>query len=327
MDRRALIRLGFSGGYVSRMTDVAPPHPQPLLPQEKGLKRHVNTQATSRSLRHLAREAAEQGERLVEISRRLKISPSTIHHWAREDGFRRKDIKARASLAHGPRLTGKADYPELKELSPRARLARLGELSGMAKLRAIAAVEEGYVDYGLKWLREAQKLDRAWRALRDHLEHYPPPEEEEGYGPDDAWREHIEEEIAALEAGEVWVPPPPPPMTPEQLADKRENDLIDEAIEAARVERMIGERDGQMPTPDEIGDDRMANIDVDTREYWRLKEEVKKWRLFPGRGDPPPLRAVSSGRSILGQPPPQPPGGQKLYCIEDAFPVRVGRRE
>jgi len=338
LDNGALIRRGIPPAYVAQMIDVAPPHPvlgqsqcdcfssHALLPQEKGLKKHVNTQATSRSLRHLAREAAERGERLVEIARRLKIAPSTIHHWAREDGFRRKDVRARASLAHGPQLTGKADYPELKDMAPRARLERLGELSGEARLRAVAAIEEGYLDYGLKWLREAQKLERGYKALKEHLEHYPPPEEFYE-SEDDAWREHIEDEMAALEAGEVWVPPPLPPQTPKQIANAREDALIDAAIEAARIERMTEERDGRAPTPDEIGDDRVANFGLDVEEYWRLKEEVKKWRLFPGRGDPPPLRAVSRGRSILPQPEPEMPAGKKLYGMEDAFPVTFTRRE
>ena len=286
----------------------------------------MNTQATCRSLRHLAREWAERGERLADIGRRLKIAPSTIHLWARQDGFRRKDIRARASLANGPALPDKADYPELKELAPRARLERLGELSGEARLRAVAAIEEGYLDYGLKWLREAQKLARGHKALKAHLEDYPPPEEFYE-SEDDAWREHIEDEIAALEAGEEWVPPPLPPQTPRQIADTKENTLIYAAIEAARIERMTEEREGRAPTPDEIGDDRVANFGVETEEYWRLKEEVKKWRLFPGRGDPPPLRAVSRGRSILPQPEPEIPAGKKLYGMEEAFPVKFTRRE
>ena len=288
--------------------------------------KHVNTQATSRSLRHLAREGAEQGERLVDISRRLRISPSTIHHWARVDGFRKKDLRARASLAQGPKLPEEADYPELKDLSPRARLERLHDLSGMARLRAIAAVEEGYVAYGLKWMGEAQKLMRAWRALSDYLAINPPPEEEgeDGF----VWDQLDEDAQAEIEGRAPRVIPPPPPPTPEEVADRAEDRLIDRAIEAARLERMTGERGGQAPSAEEMGEDRVANFGVDIAEYWRLKEEVKKWRLFPGRGDPPPLRAVSSGRSILPQPEPDIPGGKKRYGIEDAFPVRFpSRRE
>ncbi|MFN3610334.1 MAG: hypothetical protein ACK4Y9_14830, partial [Hyphomonas sp.] len=253
-----------------------------------------------------------------------KIAPSTIHHWAREDGFRRKDVRARASLAHGPQLTGKADYPELKDMAPRARLERLGELSGEARLRAVAAIEEGYLDYGLKWLREAQKLARGLKALKEHLADYPPPEDEEdGY----VWDQLDEDALAEIEGRTPEILPPPPPPTPREAADAAEDRKIDDAIEAARLERMIEERDGCTPTPDEMGADRLHNLFEDTREYWRLKEEVKKWRLFPGRGDPPPLRAVSRGRSILPQPEPEIPAGKKLYGMEEAFPVKFTRRE
>ena len=196
----------------------------------------MNTQATSRSLRHLAREAAEGGERLVDIARRMKIAESTLHHWAKEDGFRRKDVKARASLAHGPRLTGKADYPELKDMAPRARLERMHELAGEARLRAVAAIEDGYLDYGLKWLREAQKLERAWRALRQYLEDYPPPEE---VGEPD-WRTKalwtLDEWVRADEEGREPVCPWETPRTPaEAEEDARLWDI-------ARARQLLRER-------------------------------------------------------------------------------------
>lgn len=251
----------------------------------------MNTQATSRSLRHLAREAAERGERLVEISRRLQISPSTIHHWAKADGFRRKDIKARASLSAGPVMPGKADYPELKDMAPRARLERLHELSGMARLRAIAAVEEGFVDYGLKWLREAQKLERAWRALRQYLSDYPPPEE---MGEPD-WRTRalwtLEEWVRADEEGREPVCPWQTPRTPAEEEEERR--LWD--IAEAR----------QPPLPEDAPPEAQVAANLDTlQEVMRLKQEIKKWRLLPGRGDPPFLRAADRGRSIAGHPSP-----------------------
>lgn len=274
----------------------------------------MNTAATSRSLRHLAREAAERGERLVDISRRLKIAPSTIHHWAKADGFRRKDIKARASLSAGPVMPGKADYPELKEMAPRARLARLHELSGMARLRAVAAVEEGYVDYGLKWLREAQKLDRAWRTLREYLEHYPPPEEEAEVDLTTQALWSLEEMVRAEEEGRE---PEFPWETPRTPAEEEEERRLWEIAEAR-----------QPALPEDAPPEAHIAAELDTlREVMRLKQEIKKWRLLPGRGDPPFLRAVDRGRSILPQPEPDIPGEKKLYGIEEAFPVRVGRRE
>ena len=318
------------------MTDAAFPHTEPSPPPERGpgapppkRTRHVNTAETSRSLRHLARQAAERGARLVDIARRLKIAPSTIHHWARECGFRKKDIRARASLAAGPALPDRADYPELKPLGARAKARRLSELSDMAKLRAVAAIEEGYVSYGLGWLREAQKLDRGWRALNDHLAHYPPPEEEDD---EDDWRrgalEALEERVRADKEGREPVFPDP---TPEELREREEDAPIWDAIEAARLERMTGERGGRAPEEEEMRADRRANFSEDIDEYWRLKEERKKWRLFPGRGDPPPLRAVSRGRSVLPETPLSPQGegargGPRPYGIEDAFPVIIGGR-
>ena len=344
------------------MTDVATPHPQPPLPASgaRGLKRHVNTLATSRSLRHLAREAAERGERLVEISRRLQISPSTIHHWAKADGFRRKDIKARASLSAGPVMPGKADYPELKALAPRARLERLHELSGMARLRAVAAVEEGFVDYGLKWLREAQKLERAWRALRAYLSDYPPPEEmgEADWRTKALWT--LEEWVRADEEGREPVCPWETPRTPAEEEEERRLWDIAEARQPA--------------LPEDAPPEAHVEAELDAlKEVMRLQQEIKKWRLLPGRGDPPFLRAADRGRSDLQKvaespsPPlagergwgegaqqrgpdaassaesdsPSPPtpsphkwgegaksGGPRLYGIEDAFPVRFPvRRE
>lgn len=267
------------------MTDVAAPSAPPKR------TKHVNTQATSRSLRHLAREAAERGERLVEISRRLQIAPSTIHHWAKADGFRRKDIKARASLSAGPVMPGKADYPELKDMGPRARLERLHELAGMARLRAIAAVEEGFVDYGLKWLREAQKLERAWRALRQYLEDYPPPEEvgEADWRTKALWT--LEEWVRADKEGREPVCPWETPRTPAE--EEEDAHLWD--IARAR----------QPALPEDAPPEAHVEAELDAlQEVMRLKQEIKKWRLLPGRGDPPFLRAADRGRNGPEHPSP-----------------------
>ena len=48
-------------------------------------------------LRQLARQAAEAGEPLAEIARRLQIPPSTLGDWAKADGFRQKDLKEKAA--------------------------------------------------------------------------------------------------------------------------------------------------------------------------------------------------------------------------------------
>jgi hypothetical protein len=54
---------------------------------------------TLRSQRQLAREAAEAGEPLAAIGARLKVPPSTLSDWARADGFRACDLKAKAEAA------------------------------------------------------------------------------------------------------------------------------------------------------------------------------------------------------------------------------------
>lgn len=275
--------------------------------------KHVNTQATSRSLRHLAREAAERGERLVDIARRLRIAGSTLNHWAKEDGFRRKDVKARASLAHGPRFPGKADYPELKEMGPRARLERMHELAGEARLRAVAAIEDGFLDYGLKWLREAQKLARGRDVLREHLADYPPPEEEEEASWQDKAHWALEEMVLAQQEGRApefpWEEPPTP-------AEKAEEDRIWEIARAR-----------QPALPDDAPPDARVAAEMEVlQEVVRLEREVKKWRLLPGRGDPPFLRAVDRGRNE--EEAPEEPAGKKLYGMEEAFPVKFPvRRE
>lgn len=312
-DKGALIRPGIRGAQTAPMTE-----PEISAPPPKQAK-HVNTQATSRSLRHLAREAAEQGERLVEIARRLKIAPSTLHHWAREDGFRRKDVKARASLALGPKLPDEAEYPEMLDLYPRARLARLRELSDEARLRAVAAIEVGYLDYGLKWLREAQKLDRARRALGDYFADYPPPElEEEDTLSSRACEAAHEKSLAEKEGRE----PVYRALTPELQAEQEEENFIQEAIEGARLERMTEERGGRAPEPGELERDRRLNFQEDARESWRLKQEVKKCRFFPGHRDPPPIWVVSNGRSILPRPEPERPDGAPRDGMNEAFPMR-----
>lgn len=275
--------------------------------------KHVNTQATSRSLRHLAREAAERGERLVDIARRLRIAGSTLNHWAKEDGFRRKDVKARASLAHGPRFPGKADYPELKEMGPRARLERMDELAGEARLRAVAAIEDGFLDYGLKWLREAQKLARGRDVLKEYLADYPPPEEEEEASWQDKALWELEEMALARQEGRE---PEFPWQEPKTAAEEAEEDLIWETARARRP-----------ALPDDAHPELRISEEMEVlQDVMRLKREVKKWRLLPGRGDPPFLRAVDRGRSEEEEP--QAPAGKKLYGMDDAFPVRFPvRRE
>ena len=54
---------------------------------------------TLTALRQLAREAALGGEPLAAIAARLNIPRTTLSDWAKEDGFRASDLKAKAAAA------------------------------------------------------------------------------------------------------------------------------------------------------------------------------------------------------------------------------------
>jgi hypothetical protein len=62
-------------------------------------RRYRRRAPTLSALRQLAREAAEAGEPLAAIAARLNIPPTTLSDWALADGFRKKDLKARAAAA------------------------------------------------------------------------------------------------------------------------------------------------------------------------------------------------------------------------------------
>ena len=86
-ERRNLSDRSAAGRRLRRMTDTSP------------TPRYRRRAPTLAALRQLAREAALGGEPLAAISARLNIPRTTLSDWAKEDGFRASDLKAKAVAA------------------------------------------------------------------------------------------------------------------------------------------------------------------------------------------------------------------------------------
>jgi len=242
-------------------------------------------------------------------ARFLNIPYSTASLWAAQDGFRQADLAAEAAGAARPGLGNWAkpgrgrrvpaaqdesglpptEYPELKALTGRKKLEKLWELKRFARMRAVAAIEEGCIAYGLAALREAQRLERAWRALRDWLEDYPDPEDAAPQVP--AW-EFVEGDEA-----------PPDPRTPDEIALEAE---IWQAVEAADA----GEKAALGLTETDFGETEWVNRLMDkVQEAERIKTERQKHLSLPGRTPPPirvhlpPLRHAPGGAAPARGPP------------------------
>ena len=121
----------------------------------------------------------------------------------------------------------------------------------------------------------------------------------------------LEEWVRADEEGREPVCPWETPRTPAEEEEERRLWAIAEAR--------------QPPLPEDASPEAQMEAIMDSlQEVMRLQQEIKKWRLLPGRGDPPFLKAVDRGRSDEEEERE----GKKLYGIEDAFPVRFPvRRE
>ncbi|WP_290491687.1 hypothetical protein, partial [Hyphomonas sp. UBA4508] len=137
-------------------------------------KRQRRTTASLTALRHLAREAAEAGEPMREIARRLDLPWSTLTKWAREDGFRHKDIAARQAAA--AKAQDEADHiRQQAELAARRTLLRdeedeeesdepfmprsqTDEEITLARARVGALLEAGYIPEAEQDMRAARRL-------------------------------------------------------------------------------------------------------------------------------------------------------------------------
>lgn len=143
------------------MTHDIPPDPSTC-----GPRRATETQS---ALRRLAREAAEAGEPLARIGRRLNIPKTTLARWAQEDGFRKQDIAARKGAARQEAAEADKVRRRAEEAARRTVLAEDedGEspvLSGadeeivLARARVGALLDAGMIDEAEADMRAARKL-------------------------------------------------------------------------------------------------------------------------------------------------------------------------
>jgi len=100
-DRFAALRIHPPANATGRGPAIRQGHPHGSLCRmtERHDTRHRRPIATLVPLRQLARQAAEAGEPLASIRRRLNIPKTTLNDWAKADGFRKCDLKARAAAA------------------------------------------------------------------------------------------------------------------------------------------------------------------------------------------------------------------------------------
>ena len=120
--------------------------------------------------RQLAREAAEAGEALRQISRRLDIPRATLTVWAREDGFRKQDIAARQ--AEAARAEADADAvrrraeeavqrmapDEAEADDPSAAPSATDTEITLARARVGALLEAGFIPEAEQDMRAARRL-------------------------------------------------------------------------------------------------------------------------------------------------------------------------
>ena len=258
----------------------------------------------------------QEGAPVESAARVLNIPRSTARLWAAQDGFRRKDLVADEAGAARPEMgdwakpgRGKpraddlaedglpaADYPQLRGLSPRQRLSALSRLAETAEMRAVAAIEEGCIGYGLAALSEARRLRRTWRLLQGWLERYPEPEPEDTY---DDWDEFVEEIIAA-EEGRDPVYREAPPLTQAQLAEKAIDEEIWAAILAVEEENLAALGKTRTDFPEEEVVARELQL---AAEFWRLREARERWMSLPGRAPPEIVVRLPERRASLNPSP------------------------
>ena len=139
------------------------PHPAPAEPSPGRPRRKTDTLT---AMRQLAREAAEAGEPLARIGRRLNIPRTTLARWAQEDGFRKQDIAARKAAAAREEAEADAVRRRAEEAARRTVLAEEEDMPRspaeeeivLARARVGALLEAGLIPEAEADMRAARKL-------------------------------------------------------------------------------------------------------------------------------------------------------------------------
>jgi hypothetical protein len=153
-------------------TDPNPPAQTPQ-PARRRQSRHKRTRAELDALRTLAREAALRGESLASIRARLHIPVPTLTVWARQDGYRQADLKARADAqgaAEAARGAGEAEIEAIRqqaedlwemceEMQDRPSTGARRQVD-LARARTLALAEAGFLDAAEEEMAAIRRLAR-----------------------------------------------------------------------------------------------------------------------------------------------------------------------
>jgi len=129
-------------------------------------KRRRRPPDTIAALRLLARQAAEAGEPLCLIRRRLDIPKSTLKLWARQEGYRACDIAARAEAAEAAHteadeIRQQADelWQMCEEMQERPTTGARRQVE-IARARTLALAEAGLLDAAEEEIASVRRLAR-----------------------------------------------------------------------------------------------------------------------------------------------------------------------
>ena len=129
---------------------------------EPTLSRYRRRAQALASLRQLAREAAEAGEPLAAIAARLNIPRTTLSNWARADGFRTGDLKARAAAAEAVETEANRVRREAEDLLAAAGLnadaSPVTREVDQGRARVSALLDVGLIPEAEADMRKARRL-------------------------------------------------------------------------------------------------------------------------------------------------------------------------
>nr|WP_321442302.1 hypothetical protein [uncultured Hyphomonas sp.] len=241
--------------------------------------RHRRTRAELDALRTLARAAALGGESLASLRVRLQIPEATLTRWARLDGYRQIDIKAREEADAAARGAG-ADAIEAireqaeelwelcEEMQDRPSIGARRQVD-LARARTLALAEAGHLEAAEEEMASVRRLARLLafgRAGTGEMEKFQNQAAvivrqkgiERSLAAIQRMIEADEAEAAARKAAGLPPLPPPPPPEPwpkeqvdafyERLREKdRNRDYWAELVELRRQEREEAEAQEEDP--------------------------------------------------------------------------------